>query len=244
MSVPRYAVYYAPAPGTALWRFGSGVLGYDAASGDEPEPLTTAGLGRDIWRALTAEPRRYGFHATLKAPFRLREGARAEALAEACRRFAAQHEAVTLDGLEVATFGRFLGLVAKAENAALDRLAADVVMAFDGFRAPLTEAERAKRLKAGLSARQRAYLETYGYPHVLDEFRFHMTLTGALDPDLVPRVRDALAEAYLAETGDGPVEIDGIALFRQDGPEARFRIVESFAFPTKPGIAEARGAAG
>ena len=26
----------------------------------------------DSWRSMTSEPRRYGFHATLKAPFRLR----------------------------------------------------------------------------------------------------------------------------------------------------------------------------
>ena len=239
MSAPRYAVYYAPVPGTALWRFGSRVLGYDAASGEELEPVTTAGLDLDTWRQLTAEPRRYGFHATLKAPFRLKDGARAEDLAEACHRFADAHAAVTLDGLDVAAFGRFLALVARNGTAALDRLAADVVTAFDEFRAPLTDAERARRLEAGLSARQRDYLETYGYPHVLDEFRFHMTLTGALDPALVPRVRDALAEAYLAETGDGPVEIDGIALFRQDGPEARFRIVEYFPFRVRTGAVEA-----
>ena len=36
--------------------------------------------------------------------------------------------------------------------------------------------------KSGLTDRQEALLTQWGYPYVMEEFRFHITLTGALDP--------------------------------------------------------------
>src|SRR6516164_4703887 len=70
----------------------------------------------------------------------------------------------------------------RAEQA-LDRLAADGVMAFDRFRRPLTAHERGQRLGAGLSQRQIENLDRWGYPYVFEDFRFHLTLTGPIDAD-------------------------------------------------------------
>ena len=65
---PRYAIYYAPAPGSGLDRFGATLLGYDAFTGkDLPFPEDILQVAPD-WRGLTGDPRKYGFHATLKAP--------------------------------------------------------------------------------------------------------------------------------------------------------------------------------
>src|SRR6266436_2078374 len=74
MTDPRYAIYFVPAPDTALYRFGAGALGYDCFTGADMATLDTLPVDAGAWRELTREPRRYGFHATLKAPFRLAEG--------------------------------------------------------------------------------------------------------------------------------------------------------------------------
>src|SRR3954471_4810736 len=87
-SIPRYAIYYAPTPGSALNRFGAGLLGYDAFSGDDvafPDGIAQA---VPDWHDLTRDPRKYGFHATLKAPFVLAEGKGEAQLIDACATFA------------------------------------------------------------------------------------------------------------------------------------------------------------
>jgi hypothetical protein len=62
---PRYAIYYASAPGSDLERFGAYLIGYDALSGaDLPFPDSVVQSVPD-WRELTQDPRKYGFHATL-----------------------------------------------------------------------------------------------------------------------------------------------------------------------------------
>ena len=75
MNPLRYAVYLAPPPESALWRFGSDVIGRDAASGQQRPGFAAAGFDAEAWRDMTSEPRRYGFHATIKAPFRLADDA-------------------------------------------------------------------------------------------------------------------------------------------------------------------------
>ena len=91
---PRYAIYYAPAPAGDLDRFGAGLLGYDAFSGEDlpfPDGVLEAVLD---WRELTSDPRKYGFHATLKAPFSLVQGKTEAELFAACAAFAATPRAI------------------------------------------------------------------------------------------------------------------------------------------------------
>ena len=75
MNPLRYAVYVAPPPESALWRFGSAVVGRDAASGEAQLGFAPDGFDATAWRSMTTKPRRYGFHATIKAPFRLADEA-------------------------------------------------------------------------------------------------------------------------------------------------------------------------
>ncbi len=224
----RYALYYAPAADSPLWRFGSAVLGYDAVAGAEIAPLVPPGCDVAAWPALTAEPRRYGFHATLKAPFTLARGRSEAGLRAFAHNYAAGLERVLLDGLAVTALGPFIALTPAADSAALQRFAFGLVQAFEPFRAPLDEADLARRLKSPLTPAQRAYLEAFGYPYVGDAFRFHMTLTGALPPAAVGPVKAALALAYAQAVPAGPVAIDRIALFRQDSREGRFGLLDSF----------------
>lgn len=222
----RYAIYYAPDPTSPLWRFGSGVVGYDAATHRDVPFSETAGLPGDAWRLLTEEPRRYGFHATLKAPFELAAGAEASDLLVRAQELARTLAPISLAGLRTAEIGRFVALVPAASSAELQALAAAVVERLEHFRAPLSEADRARRLKSPLTPRQITYLDRYGYPYVLDQFRFHMTLTGPIaDGAERARIREALAAAYAAAVPAAPALIDALVVFRQDSRNARFRIV-------------------
>lgn len=230
MSKPRYALYYAPAADSALWRFGSATLGYDALTAEDLPFAVPPGCDAAGWPAMTEEPRRYGFHATLKAPFELAQGRSEEQLRAFARNYAAGREGVTLAGLSVTALGSFVALTPSEPSEDLQRFAFTLVQAFEPFRAPLAEADRARRLKSPLTPAQHAYLEAYGYPYVGDAFRFHMTLTGSLPDEHAAPVKQALEAAYAAALQAGPVKLDRFALFRQDERAGRFRLIDSYAF--------------
>lgn len=224
MSDPRYAIYALPEPGSALDAFGRAVLGIDNVTGEavpHPEGLTDLA-------AVTVAPRVYGFHATLKAPMRLAPGrTEADLLAEA-KRLAAAHPPVAVGALAVVALGRFIALVPVAPPPALGLLAAECVAALDSLRAPLNEDERAKRRPERLSPRGRALLDRWGYPHVFEEFRFHMTLTDALPDDDLEGWRSRLAAAF-AGSGAGPLTITSLGLLRQDAGTP-FRLLARIPF--------------
>lgn len=222
----RYAIYFAPPDQSALWRFGSAVLGYDAAAGRDVPHLPLVGIPAAEWPALSAEPRTYGFHATLKAPFRLAPGMAIEDLYEALEDMAPRQTPVILEGLAVTRLGSFVALTPIGEVDELNGLAMRVTSELDVLRAPLSEEEMAKRLKAPLSERQRAQLDRFGYPYVGEDFRFHMTLSGSLPADRVGPVADALASAYAEAVPVGTVDVDALTVFEQPEPGARFRITE------------------
>jgi putative phosphonate metabolism protein len=227
LSTPRYAVYYAPAADSPLWRFGCATLGYDAFTGEDIAFAVPTGCDAEMWPQLTAEPRRYGFHATLKAPFELANGRSEGQLRAFTHQIAAGLTAVPLAGLGVAALGRFIALTPAEPSPALQKLAFDIVQAFEPFRAPLGAADLERRLASPLTPAQRAYLEAYGYPYVGDAFRFHMTLTGSLARDEVAGAATALSRAYAAVPLT-PAVVDRLALFRQDSREGRFHLLDSF----------------
>jgi putative phosphonate metabolism protein len=224
----RYAVYYAPAPESALHRLGSGLLGRDAWSGDAlPTPLF-AGIAPERAAAITAEPRRYGFHATLKPPFALAPGCTQTALLRALETFAAGVAAFDAPALRLAEIGRFLALVPSAECRELTALAERAVRAFEPFRAPLSGAEHARREATSLDPRERELLAEWGYPYVLDRWRFHLTLTGRLEAFERDAVKAALA-SVVAPLESEPLRIDALALFMQPASDAAFRCDSRFA---------------
>jgi hypothetical protein len=174
----RFAIYFVPAAESAIYRFGAAVLGHNCYTGQAiPRPLDL-GLSAAEWDELTREPRTYGFHATLKAPFRLAGKLGQAELVQAARLLASALSPIPPIEPAVESVAGFIAIVPRAASAALDELAARCVTALDRFRLPLTPQERERRLAAGLSERQIALLDRFGYPYVLEEFRFHMTLTG------------------------------------------------------------------
>lgn len=221
----RYAIYFAPDESTPLWRFGCSVLGVNGATGEDVAFDRILESSWPNWTVFTNDPRMYGFHATLKAPFRLRAGLGMIDLIDALRKFAADRQRVELSGLKVATLGRFVALVPIGDVSQLQTLAAQVVDAFDDLRAPLSDADRTRRLKSSLTRAQTYYLDKYGYPYVHDEFRFHMTLTGGLTVEMLAPVQAQLAKLFQLTVPQGNVTVGSLAVCRQEYSGARFRIV-------------------
>lgn len=225
--IERYAIYFAPEADSPLWRFGTSWLGRDPETG--AECVERYGLSPETHAAITAAPRRYGFHATLKPPFRLLPGTTPEQLIDALHGFARDRDAFDIPAIRLGEIDGFLALVPAAPVAPLEDLAGDCVTAFDPFRAPLTEAEIARRRPHALTPRQREHLESWGYPYVLEEFRFHMTLTERLEPEVMPDIRACLdtATAHLVAE---PVRVSGVALYLEPEPGAPFRLLRRFPF--------------
>ena len=223
---PRYAIYYAPKPGSKLARFGAEWLGYDITTGATlPQPVLCK-ISSERLCEITAEPRRYGFHATLKPPFSLAEGCDAAALDAAVAALAADAEAFEAPRLQLTCLTGFWALTFSEPCPEMDRLAERCVAEFDRFRAPPSPTEFARRREAGLSLAQEALLRRWGYPYVMTEFRFHMTLTGRLDPVEGAQVAAELAPlcAPFCESG---LLIDAIGLFRQT-PDHPFRLLRHY----------------
>lgn len=224
----RYALYLLPDPGSALWRDASAVLGYDAASGLDLEQPTLPGLSAPAFAQATEDPRRYGFHMTLKAPFRLAQGQTEAGLCAALADFCTARRPFALGPLEVeARSGPdghgFVCLTPASPCPALFLLEQETVRAFEPFRAPLSAEEVARRRPETLEPRQRALLDTYGYPFVLDEFRPHFSLTGRCE---TPEIwREALERQLRARDVLSNLTITGIGLFAQASPQARFRLL-------------------
>jgi hypothetical protein len=173
----RHAIYFAPRADTPLARFGAEWLGWDADAAAPRDGLDLPGLPRP--RAdLVAGPDRYGFHATLKPPFRLAEGRDQAGLEAAIAALAGRQAPFALE-LGPGVLHGFVALMETTPSRPLEKLAAACVTGLDGFRAPPTP-EEAARHAAGLDAAGTANLRRWGYPWVLDRFRFHMTLTRAL----------------------------------------------------------------
>ncbi|OKO83586.1 DUF1045 domain-containing protein [Bradyrhizobium sp. AS23.2] len=225
---PRYAIYFAAGADSALSRFGTELLGYDACTGNElPFPDDALRVARD-WRDISSDPRKYGFHATLKAPMTLAHGKSEADLMAACATFAGKARPIPTIRPVVDSISGFIAVIPAEPVATLQELAADCVREFDDFRAALRAEDRARRKPEKLSERQRDYLDRWGYPYVMEEFRFHMTLTGRLDSDRRRPILEML-RARFAALGLDTLTIDRIALFKQDDAKVRFRIIGEWA---------------
>ncbi|WP_375265964.1 DUF1045 domain-containing protein [Planktotalea sp.] len=180
----RYAVYYTF--DGALGAAGADWLGWD---------IVRATAIRDA-REETKRPRKYGFHATLKAPFQLAQDRSEAELRNTFSRLCTKLTPITLEGLQIQSIGRFLALTAEGDTTALMALEGTIVRELDAFRAPLTKQERIRRLNGRLNAAQLANVERWGYPHVMEQFQFHATLTAPLNDTRAQLVRDEVTDIF------------------------------------------------
>ena len=223
MNFTRYAIYVVPALEAEWVRFCTAWLGWDVATGQTvPHPDFH---GIDV--ATTTEvPRKYGLHATMKPPFRLREGQSLEALQDACAQLAQTLSPVTLAGLRIAPLGRFLALVPDGDTDAVDALATSCVCDLDNFRAPLSEPELTRRRSARLTPTQENNVTRWGYPHVIDAFRFHITLTGKLNKPILREI-DNLLKTRLRPLLATPFEICDLTLVGE-AEDGRFHLLHRY----------------
>lgn len=221
----RFAVYYAPRPGdlaarTAAW------LGWNPETRREvTQPDLPALLCPPA--ELTRDPRKYGFHGTIRAPFRLAEGISPADATAAVEALAARLAPVTCDGLQIEDLHGFLALIPQGCDDALQALAAAVVEGTDHLRAPLTEAEISRRKPDRLSPRQRELLHRWGYPFVMEEFQFHLTLTDKLPEGQRAPVIAAL-QYHLFPVLPRPFAIEDLCLFGEDR-DGRFHLLHRAA---------------
>ncbi|MEK1896172.1 MAG: DUF1045 domain-containing protein [Rhizobium sp.] len=218
----RYALYFTPPKddplnGTAaLW------LGRDAFTGETYPAPDHADLPAAEQFELTAEPRRYAFHATIKAPFALAASVTEKDLLQVAEDFAARTPAFEIPEVVLGQLGRFFALVPASLHPPLQDFAATVVKFFEPFRAALSEADIARRNPEKLSERQRVNLLRWGYPYVMDDFGFHMTLTGQVPEERAGVMMSILSERFASFTGR-PLAITGLAVFVEEARGAPFK---------------------
>ncbi|MGP9788865.1 DUF1045 domain-containing protein [Roseinatronobacter sp. NSM] len=218
----RFAVYYAPPPGSELARAGAGWLGWDADAG---QAVAHPDLGLDLAQ-LTATPRKYGLHGTLKAPMRL--SCPVASFLDGVETVAQTLAPVELGRLTLRALDGFVAIMPQPpQPPALSDAAARIVQDLDPFRAPLSAQDLARRRATPLSARQETLLQDWGYPYVMDEFRFHITLSGRVSPATMPDVLRA-AHAWFGPALDAAHVMTDLAVFAQD-MAGRFHLIRRFA---------------
>jgi putative phosphonate metabolism protein len=209
----RYAIYFAPAIQSPWWQFGTKWLGRDEHL-DRLVPQTSVPQmqAQDLQR-LTSHPRRYGFHATLKAPFGLRENCTAEDVQARVQALALILRPVALGPLQATVLGNFVALVPVAPPEALAVLANACVTELDDLRRPLTDDDLARRKIATLDARGLELLHRYGYPLVMERFQFHFSLTGPVTAPYTQQVLMAVHNSVAQLNANAPLVLDRLCLF-------------------------------
>ena len=229
----RFAIYYAPARASGWWDAGSTWLARDAESGTSLVPHDAPALSQPLAQ-LTASPRRYGWHGTLVAPFHLAEHVSVADLLEVSENWAQTQVPFAL-AVEAATLGDFVALRPATPSAdeQMRALAADALRTFTPLRVAPSRADIAKRMAAPLTERQRELLVEWGYPYVLDEFRFHMTVSNSLDN---AADRATIVEWWHREAQRlGPLTIDGASIFVEPAPGEPFMLWQRLAFTANGG---------
>jgi len=225
----RYAVYFAPTAGTPLARIGAQLLGRDAVSGEPVDQIQLDGVSNEDLTAATASARHYGFHATLKAPFRLCGERTKDEFIEAVDRLAYTFAPFTLPPLAVTLLGSFIALTPQKPSPAIDGVAVAAVQSLDRFRAPMDENDYRRRKPDDLSIRQRALLHRWGYPYVMEEYRFHLTLLGPIEPARRESLARSVTAVFPQET-IASVPVDSVAVFHQALPDESFKFLSRHSF--------------
>ncbi len=213
----RYAIYFAPALQSPWWQFGSHWLGRDESRDQVLVQPEITGMSGGELHGITAAPRRYGFHATLKAPFVLHVDAGVAELQSRLRDLAGTLRPVALGALQACTLGDFVALVPAQPPDALAELASRCVRDLDDLRHPLTDADLARRRADTLDARGLELLHQYGYPHVLERFRLHFSLTGPVASAQAQAVMEAVQNRVEQLNRTAPLVLDRLCLFVEPG---------------------------
>ena len=219
MNFSRYAIYYIP--DLPLFQIGSDWLGWNSITGQE----TTLSANH---RRITDRPRKYGFHATVKPPFSLASNSTQGDLQDAFQTFCATVSPATGGTLKINRLGRFLAMTQDVQSNDVTELAASTVSHFDKFRAPLSDQDIAKRRQRRLTPQQDALMLRWGYPYVMQEFKFHMTLTGPLAPNEIDSIEQRANTRFQEFIGQS-LNIASLSLLGEDRDSGRFHVIEKLS---------------
>lgn len=224
---PRVALYYAPPASSAWWREGCEWLGRDPENG-----LENATPAHDVTHA----PRRYGWHATLVAPFHPARGVELADVLACARAWASSAPRFEMP-VKADELGRFVALrpARSSDDDTLRTLAASALRALDALRARPSRESIERRIVDGMSTRQIELLREWGYPYVFDEYRFHMTLSDSLDDG---NARASIMSDWTRRIDTlGPLPMHGAALFIEPVPGAPFTLWQRLPFNNAQDVA-------
>ena len=230
----RYAINFTPARDAPLTLAASAWLGRDAFTDERLPAPCLATMNPEEISYHTAAARRYGFHATLKAPFSLSEQETELSLMCALDSFAGRARSFHIPRLGIARIAGLFALVPVFPVPELSAFADDVVRSFERFRAPLSDAEIARRNPGALTPAEVRNLVQWGYPYVLEAYRFHMPLTGRVPASESQRVQNALDEVFSPILG-APVLVNGVSVFVEREPGAPFTVLRYRLFGSPAG---------
>ena len=216
----RHALYFLPPKGSGLEEFGVSWLGWSITEGRVVAHPQIVDLPI---ASITKKPRRYGFHGTLKAPFRLADGVRESDLITEATALVSSIPAFEMSALQITSLGSFLAFVPQELSAELQHLASSLVQELDILRAPLSDAELARQRHAGLTPAQEILLKKWGYPYVMDEFRFHLTLSGRLQTEELKSIKSMLQTQTSHLTGS-PIRVNDVGLVGE-AEDGRFHLI-------------------
>lgn len=228
----RLAIYYTPeessslAGEAAIW-FGRDIYSTTRAAGAGANNLNDTFIAN-----ITKSPSHYGFHATLKPPFTIENADVIEEISLLLETFANSREAFIIPDFEVKMLNSFFCLRPKTVSNQLHSIANELVTQFDHFRLPAGQAELEKRRSSGLTRNQEQMLLKWGYPYVMEEYRFHLTLTGMIEKQFRQAVAQELSERFTSDILES-VEFDRISLFLEDNCQPLHCIAH---FPLKTSV--------
>ena len=224
----RYAIYYAPLENSELDVFGKCWLGWDPYKGLETtkSDLSSSPNLQKFSRFVFA-PKQYGFHGTIKAPFRLKDGYTYNDLENKVCEISKQIHSFHLDELIIKKLGNFIALI-PTNNLKVNELSNKFVKGLDYLRDELSEDELKKRNPEKLTPNQKKMLYKWGYPYVFNEFKFHLTLTSKLNIEEIDGVFKSL-QNILKQVNLSKINFNNICIFGQKSDE-KFYFIKRFKF--------------
>ena len=224
----RYAIYYAPIENPELDLFGKCWLGWDPYKGEETTKSDLSKLTSfKKFSSLVLTPKQYGFHGTIKAPFRLKNEYTYNDLENKVREISKQIQSFHLDKLVIKKLGNFIALT-PSKNLKVNDVSNKFVEGLDFLRDDLSEDEIKKRNPHKLSFNQKKKLFKWGYPYVFNEFKFHLTLTGKLRIEEIDNVYKYL-QTILKSVNLRKIHFKSICIFGQKTDE-KFYFIKKINF--------------
>ncbi|AGF78099.1 Protein of unknown function (DUF1045) [Desulfocapsa sulfexigens DSM 10523] len=226
----RFAIYYAPSAQSRLFKIGHRWLSQNGLAGKGIGHNSLTGISAARLAEIIDSPRHYGLHGTLKAPFRLAKHRDEEELHSCLNSFTRQRKPFVTPPLCLRLLNDFFCLCPERRASEIDNLAAECVQVFDEFRAPLNQIELDRRGTGALTEDEKHNLFTWGYPYVMEQFRFHITLTGRIDDEHERELLQTCLGDFFAPVIGKALTVDGISLFVEPSPGEPFFCSRHYPF--------------